>query len=517
MNAAAKKLRVLVDLKPALDGYAGIPQESRLLFSTLLENNQYETHGLLQHGGDHLRSELTSDDTHLAPHEKLARLSRTVISFDGATNTVLPQKWSRGFLHYVSLTKLRLSTISGRKVTLGIFDASYFQDFIWSRFFSKTLKPSQKSTVAQATYRILCPSRKSMHKVGLTGGTAPYHLPFPKIDTSDYDYLIAQTPFPGRVSKNTQLIVRYHDAIPIFMPHTISDRKFHQASHYQALKQNVHDGALFACISESTKKDLLTLFPEVEARTTVISNVIAEEYFTQDSKKSAIFNTLLDRAYNANDFLPNLGAINERINTENTENFDYLLMVSTLEPRKNHSLLLAAWERLKQHNFPNLKLVIVGSKGWNFKSTLSSFLPWAKRGELHYIHNVPAAELRQLYHHAAATICPSVAEGFNYSGVEAMRCGSPVVSSDIPVHREVYGKASVYFDAYNAEDTAEKIAEVINLESKTLRENLAKEAQFILPKYSQEQLLPQWEALLQKNTATSGQRSPAAEPLGTKQ
>src|SRR5437763_248243 len=79
---------------------------------------------------------------------------------------------------------------------------------------------------------------------------------------------------------------------------------------------------------------------------------------------------------------------------------------------------------------------------WDQKSLIDSFRPWIARGELHYLQNVPSSELRTLYKHALMTVCPSLAEGFDYSGAEAMRCGCAVASSDIPVHREVYGEGS---------------------------------------------------------------------------
>ncbi len=506
-----RKTHVLVDLKPALDGYAGIPQESRLLFSTLLGNPRFEAHGLLQHGGDRLRAELSVKDKDIAAHEKLAKLSRSVISFDGPARKLLPLKWSKGLSNYIDLNRLRLASLRGKAEELGLFEATHFQDFIWSRFFAKTLEPAQKKAVTNANYRILRPSRKTMHKVGLTAHNTRYGLPYPRIDTTGYDYLIAQTPFPGRVSPGTQLIVRYHDAIPVFLPHTISDRHFHQASHYEALKQNVKDGALFACISHSTRNDLLQLFPEVETRSAVINNTIAEEYFAEESPKHTVFSTLLDRAYKDSQFIPNLDAIHERINTRNSDDFDYLLMVSTLEPRKNHLQLIAAWEQLKQSTLPHLKLIIVGSKGWGYTPTLKAMQPWVERGELHYLHNVPAPELRRLYRHASATICPSLAEGFDYSGIEAIRCGSPIVSSDIAVHREIYGEASTYFDPYNTDDAAEKIAATLASSPNSERQQ---QANTVMDRYTQTIIAPQWEQLMTKHANTEGHGRPTTQHPG---
>jgi len=86
--------------------------------------------------------------------------------------------------------------------------------------------------------------------------------------------MIAETPYPGRVAPNTQMVVRYHDAIPLLLPHTIADRSYHQSSHYQALDRNVRDGAWFACVSDSTRRDLVSIYPAAEERSVTIHNMV---------------------------------------------------------------------------------------------------------------------------------------------------------------------------------------------------------------------------------------------------
>lgn len=54
----------------------------------------------------------------------------------------------------------------------------------------------------------------------------------------------------------------------------------------------------------------------------------------------------------------------------------YLLMVSTVEPRKNHLALLDAWELLRSGAYPQLNLVCVGSMGWDHGMILQRFAPW---------------------------------------------------------------------------------------------------------------------------------------------
>ncbi len=133
-------------------------------------------------------------------------------------------------------------------------------------------------------------------------------------------------------------------------------------------------------------------------------------------------------------------------------------MVSTIEPRKNHLSLLSAWESLRTSFDPDLQLVLVGSIGWESESIMRRLKPWLKRGGLHLLEDVPAQELRLLYRHARCVVCPSFYEGFDFSGVEAMRCGGVVLASDIPVHRDVYGAASEYFNPYSVEDLEQALA-----------------------------------------------------------
>lgn len=172
-------------------------------------------------------------------------------------------------------------------------------------------------------------------------------------------------------------------------------------------------------------------------------------------------------------------------------------MVSTLEPRKNHLLLVSAWERLKYTSMPNLKLVVVGNKGWNYEVLLESFQPWAKQGELFHLSNLPVTELRVLYKHAAATICPSVGEGFDYSGVEAMQSGGVVISSDIPVHREIYQQASEYFNPYSSENASMVIQRVLAEEGVSIRHTLRHHGRQVSALYTPDNILPKWDAFFQ--------------------
>lgn len=481
-------------MRPALDGHAGIPQEARLLFRGLSTLDGLEVEGLLQSSNRVIARGLPHPDSvayrRLSLDKRIHRLSRVVLSLRASEKQRIGEIVADALRVAVAPFGLALRALLGWPVKPGVFEGERFRDFVWRDLFARTLPVEDLPTVAGARMRVLRQPWNLAHATALAtrrlGG--PH---YPRLDTRDFDVMIAETPYPGRVSAGTRMVVRYHDAIPILMPHTITDKSFHQASHYHALRRNVKDGAWFACVSDATRRDLLSIFPEVEPRSLVIHNMVSHHYHEESAGPGRLFEIVRTRRH-------------EKIKGAEPDAFrwmspdhHYLLMVSTLEPRKNHVSLLAAWEQLRQDRFPDLKLVVVGSLGWDHKGIVKRFRPWLDNGDVQLLEEVPASELRLLYHHAAATVCPSLGEGFDFSGVEAMRCGGAVVASDIPVHREIFGDAAEFFHTYSPADLARAVAAVVDPEQAARREELIDRGRDVSSRYLPERVLPQWRAFLQ--------------------
>ena len=282
--------------------------------------------------------------------------------------------------------------------------------------------------------RVSSVSWHAMHSAGLDSLNLRRYPVYPRLDTTGVDVLVAQTPFPGRVAEGTRLVVRYHDAIPVFMPHTIADRSSHQAEHFNALMNCVRSGAWFACVSDATRRDLLRLFPEAAPRAVVIHDMVSRHYFQAaptPEKVPEIIRARINEGSEQLSLSPKFRSLGDEEGFYRSALQDqplrYLLVVSTLEPRKNHARLLAAWESLKSDVDPTLKLVVVGSLGWSAQEIVQGMRPWIDRGDLFALHAVPSPDLRVLYRHALATVCPSLGEGFDYSGWK--RCAVVGLSS----------------------------------------------------------------------------------------
>lgn len=110
----------------------------------------------------------------------------------------------------------------------------------------------------------------------------------------------------------------------------------------------------------------------------------------------------------------------------------FALYVSTIEPRKNHALLLAVWRRLLARGVPQLhgfKLVFVGRPGWMVDGLLAELRPPVCDGTVLHLTGIDDATLDALFHGAAFCLYPSVYEGFGLPVIEAYARGRAVIAS----------------------------------------------------------------------------------------
>jgi glycosyltransferase involved in cell wall biosynthesis len=121
----------------------------------------------------------------------------------------------------------------------------------------------------------------------------------------------------------------------------------------------------------------------------------------------------------------------------------YFVCVGTLEARKNLAFLLTLWRRLAERLEANTpRLVLVGRRGWENEAVLDHLERSQTVATLvHEVSDLQDPELATLISGATALLAPSLAEGFDLPVIEALSLGTPVIASDIPVHRELAGPA----------------------------------------------------------------------------
>lgn len=127
---------------------------------------------------------------------------------------------------------------------------------------------------------------------------------------------------------------------------------------------------------------------------------------------------------------------------------DYVLVLGTLEPRKNQLRALAAWRALRE---PRPRLVVVGRRGWCDDELVTALRDAVSRDRALWFDAADDATLAVLLTHARVLLYPSLLEGFGFPPLEALRRGVPVVAGDTPALRETCGE-DAYFCAPDSVD-----------------------------------------------------------------
>ncbi len=136
----------------------------------------------------------------------------------------------------------------------------------------------------------------------------------------------------------------------------------------------------------------------------------------------------------------------------------YLLMVGTLEPRKNIPFLVGVFEELRDFDGD---LALVGSLGWKTEGILSAIESSSRRDRIRRLGGIRDDQLAAVYAGAAAFVYPTRYEGFGFPPLEAMARGVPVVSARNSSLPEVLGDAPRWVDGFDAAEWAEAVREVL--------------------------------------------------------
>jgi glycosyltransferase involved in cell wall biosynthesis len=225
--------------------------------------------------------------------------------------------------------------------------------------------------------------------------------------------------------------------------------------------------------SESTRRDIIDL------------------YGTAESKITVLYCGVEDRFYPVND-PPVLARVREKYGIGNRP---YILSVGTVQPRKNYARLVEAFNRL---NRPNLLLVIAGGKGWLEDPLYERIEQLNMSDRVHFTGFIDDADLPALYSGALLMAYPSLYEGFGLPPLEAMACGTPIVSSNTSSLPEVIGDAGIMVDPLDIAAMTEQIKRV--LDNSELRHTLKTRGQLRVQRFNWQtaatQLRGQYEALL---------------------
>jgi alpha-1,3-rhamnosyl/mannosyltransferase len=158
------------------------------------------------------------------------------------------------------------------------------------------------------------------------------------------------------------------------------------------------------------------------------------------------------------------------LNTYGLQYKSYILAVGTIEPRKNLSTAILAYSRLKPNMQRNYPLVIVGKRGW-LNDELDKLINSIPAENLRFTGYIPQQDLPAIYTGATMMLYPSIYEGFGLPTIEAMSCGTPVITSTADAIVEVVNGAAKTINPYATNEWQYAIEELI--ECPKLQEQLS--------------------------------------------
>lgn len=129
---------------------------------------------------------------------------------------------------------------------------------------------------------------------------------------------------------------------------------------------------------------------------------------------------------------------------------DYFLYLGTLEPRKNLVRLIRAYAKLRERHETVPYLVLAGGKGWQYESIFAAVKRLGLEKYVLFPSYIPAYDMPALYSGAKAFLFPSLYEGFGMPPLEAMACGTPVLTSNAASLPEAVGDAALKVDPLKA-------------------------------------------------------------------
>jgi glycosyltransferase involved in cell wall biosynthesis len=234
---------------------------------------------------------------------------------------------------------------------------------------------------------------------------------------------------PFNLPSKIKRVTIIHDLTPIKFPqwHNWFSRNLQRLFLPSILKR----ASLVITNSENTKKDLSETYPLTKEKARLIYPGIDPFFLLSEN----------EIIYNKEPFF---------------------LSVGTIEPRKNFSMLLDAFQLFRESTNSNYSLIICGGKGWKNKSFYQKLKNHPFKNDIKILGYVNKEELKKMYSTTTAFIYPSLYEGFGFPVIEAMSCGAPCIVSNRSSLPEAGGDAALFFNPENTSELCVHLTQLSN-------------------------------------------------------
>jgi glycosyltransferase involved in cell wall biosynthesis len=273
------------------------------------------------------------------------------------------------------------------------------------------------------------------------------NLKFPDIQTftGNFDIFHSLEPLMPP-TKNKKVIITIHD---------LAYKKFPQYFESNVLKwdisikRNVNIADAIIVQSQQTKNDI-------------------QEFFNVKEKKIHIIHLPVNSIFSHSD----VDDIKDQVRKIYNLHSPFALFVGTLEPRKNIPTLIKSFEQLHKASVSDLKLVIVGKRGWLYDEIFSAINNSVVRNKILYLDYIPETDLATIYKLAKFFVYPSIYEGYGVPILESMASGTPVITSNTSSLKEIAEGVAILVDPTKVEDLSEAMFRLS--QNQSVRDELSK-------------------------------------------
>lgn len=250
----------------------------------------------------------------------------------------------------------------------------------------------------------------------------------------DIVHSLNQGPSFFRLKKH-KYVITIHDLLPLVHPGL---RPFSVYLTYKALlPRTLKHADMIISDSQSTKNDLIRIFGLPEEKIKVV-HLGVDHSFRRACREEI-----------------------EAVRSKYRLDSPFVLYLGGLAVHKNVPTLIRSFSSVKERN-PDHKLVITGTKRWGYAEVFKEIERSGLQNDVIFLGYVPDSDLPALYSAADVFVNPSIYEGFGLPTLEAMACGTPVVSSNTSSFPEVVGDAGIMVDPARPDLIAEKINQVLS-------------------------------------------------------